>query len=479
MNARYLIPIILCAGGCMVGPKFHKPEVSVPARYIGQSDTASSALNWQELFTDTTLQRLITTAINHNRNVAVAFSNIEQARLTLHATRAGLWPGVSYDLSNSFGNRSDEMVSGKPTQTYTIEPSVSWEIDLFGRIRRSIEADRASLMASDATAQGVLVALVAEVASSYYSFLEYESMEQIARRTARTQQETCDLIRQSFRLGNTDALDLQQATAAVATSNASVAEYQRATAQATHALCVLLGRAPDSIVGVHRTLDQYDMPTEIPAGLPSSLLSRRPDMIEAYYNVMAANARVGVAEAARLPSIALTGAGGTASDQIGKLFSHTTLFWSIGANITGPIFAFGANKRQAEAAREAWRASVLNYEQCYLQALQEVNDALIGTTTYRTQCDQLRQAVDAAASASELALMQYQLGGVSYLNVLDAQRTLFEVQSSQAECLTGLLSQYATLYKVLGGGFVDTSGLLRHESGRVKESHKKGTTPHR
>ena len=327
MNKRYFIRIfpliVLFAGSCTVGPKFKAPVVETPPRYMGAAGTAATDLYWWQLFDDTTLTRLIATAIENNRNVEIAFSRVEQARLTLKETRAGLWPSVSYGVTGQYGTESFiGLKSDKPVETYIIKPSISWELDLFGKIRRMSEADRAQLLATDRAAQGVLVSLVAEVASTYFSYLQYEYAGKTARQTSISREATYALQQQSYAIGSIDELQLRQGEAAYATAAAANAQYERASEQALHALSLLLGQNPSQVVGKHTPLVDLRIPAEVPAGLPSDLLARRPDMVEAYYQVMAANAQIGVAQAMRFPSIALTGNGGVFSEEFKKLFDH-------------------------------------------------------------------------------------------------------------------------------------------------------------
>ena len=364
---------------------------------MGAAGTAATDLYWWQLFDDTTLTRLIATAIENNRNVEIAFSRVEQARLTLKETRAGLWPSVSYGVTGQYGTESFiGLKSDKPVETYIIKPSISWELDLFGKIRRMSEADRAQLLATDRAAQGVLVSLVAEVASTYFSYLQYEYAGETARQTSISREATYALQQQSYAIGSIDELQLRQGEAAYATAAAANAQYERASEQALHALSLLLGQNPSQVVGKHTPLVDLRIPAEVPAGLPSDLLARRPDMVEAYYQVMAANAQIGVAQAMRFPSIALTGNGGVFSEEFKKLFDHNAWMWSAAGGITGPVFNFGANKRRVQIMREKHREAIMNYEQCFLQALREVEDALTAVRTYRTQLESMLTLVTAA-----------------------------------------------------------------------------------
>ena len=455
-NPKYL-PLLLASAalfGCTVGPRFEPPAVAIPQRYIGQASDAASDIRWWELFNDTTLVRLVSTALRNNRNIAAALSRVEQARLTLKATRASFGPPVGYGLDAQYGTESYVgLTTDKPEQSYMIKPTISWEVDLFGKIRRMSEADRAQMLATDQAAQGVMVSLAAEVATTYFDYLQYEYAEHISRSTLRSREDTYRLMESSFRAGTINEMELSQSRAAVATAQAAIPRFERARQQALHALSLLLGQNPsDDLIGRHASLAELDMPEEIPAGLPSDLLERRPDMQEAYYQVMAANAEIGVAQAMRFPSIALTANGGTLSDDVSRLFGSKSYLWSVAGNLTGPVFQFGANKRRVQIAREKHRESVLNYEQCYLQALREVEDALTAVNTYRSQIAAMKTLVRSAERADTVAMQRYRGGLTDYLDVLDAERTLFEAQTDYADAVSSAMSGYVTLYKALGGG---------------------------
>ena len=456
-NPKYL-PLLLASAalfGCTVGPRFEPPAVAIPQRYIGQASDAASDLGWWKLFNDTTLVRLVSTALRNNRNIAVALSRVEQARLTLKATRASLGPSVGYGLDAQYGTESYVgLTTDKPEQSYMIKPTISWEVDLFGKIRRMSEADRAQMLATDRAAQGVMVSLAAEVATTYFDYLQYEYAGKTARQTSISREATYALQQQSYAIGSIDELQLRQGEAAYATAAAANAQYERASEQALHALSLLLGQNPSQVVGKHTPLVDLRIPAEVPAGLPSDLLARRPDMVEAYYQVMAANAQIGVAQAMRFPSIALTGNGGLFSEEFKKLFDHNAWMWSAAGGITGPVFNFGANKRRVQIMREKHREAIMNYEQCFLQALREVEDALTAVRTYRTQLESMLTLVTAAEKADRLSQQQYAAGQISYLDVLETQRTLFDAQSDYAETLSATMSSYATLYKALGGGIM-------------------------
>lgn len=455
-NPKYL-PLLLASAalfGCTVGPRFEPPAVAIPQRYIGQVSDAASDLGWWKLFNDTTLVRLVSTALRNNRNIAVALSRVEQARLTLKATKASLGPSVGYGLDAQYGTESYVgLTTDKPEQSYMIKPTISWEVDLFGKIRRMSEADRAQMLATDRGSTGrdgfagsrggddlfrlpavricrIHFTLHAAIPRRY---LPADGIELPSRHDQRNGAEP----KQSGRRNGTSRHTPVRASPATSAPRAQSAARQNPS---------------DDLIGRHASLAELDMPEEIPAGLPSDLLERRPDMQEAYYQVMTANAEIGVAQAMRFPSIALTANGGTLSDDVSRLFGSKSYLWSVAGNLTGPVFQFGANKRRVQIAREKHRESVLNYEQCYLQALREVEDALTAVNTYRAQIEAMKTLVRSAERADTVAMQRYRGGLTDYLDVLDAERTLFEAQTDYADAVGSAMSSYVTLYKALGGG---------------------------
>ena len=473
MNNKHILTwaaTILFFGGCAVGPKFKTPVVETPPEYLGSVNDSTEELLWWKIFNDTTLSRLIDRAVQNNRNVGMALSRVEQARLNLKATQSQYWPSLQYSLQAQYGNETYiGTKSDKLEQSYIFRPTLTWELGLFGKVRRMAEADRNQLLATTEAARGVKLALIAEVATTYFTYLQYEYALQIAESTYASRKSSYELTRQSYGIGTVSDLDMKQAERALAAAEAAVPQYRRGKQEAMYALSLLMGENPSNLSGTHASLMQQHLPGDIPAGLPSDLLTRRPDIMEAYYQVAASNAQIGVAQAMRFPSIAITGAGGLLSEEFKKLFDSKAWMWSAAGSLTGPIFSFGANKRRVQVAREKNKETILNYEQSYLQAMNDVETALSDVQNYRQQTVALKATIDAVQHSYDLSQQLYRLGQVSYLNVLDAERTLFDAQMNYAATLGAYLGSYATLYKALGGGWTTPEELLQAEQARNSE----------
>ena len=473
MNNKHILTwaaTILFFGGCAVGPKFKAPVVETPPEYLGSVNDSTEDLLWWKIFNDTTLSRLIDRAVQNNRNVGMALSRVEQARLNLKATQSQYWPSLQYSLQAQYGNETYiGTKSDKLEQSYIFRPTLTWELGLFGKVRRMAEADRNQLLATTEAARGVKLALIAEVATTYFTYLQYEYALQIAESTYASRKSSYELTRQSYGIGTVSDLDMKQAESALAAAEAAVPQYRRGKQEAMYALSLLMGENPSNLSGTHASLMQQHLPGDIPAGLPSDLLTRRPDIMEAYYQVAASNAQIGVAQAMRFPSIAITGAGGLLSEEFKKLFDSKAWMWSAAGSLTGPIFSFGANKRRVQVAREKNKETILNYEQSYLQAMNDVETALSDVQNYRQQTVALKATIGAVQHSYDLSQQLYRLGQVSYLNVLDAERTLFDAQMNYAATLGAYLGSYATLYKALGGGWTTPEELLQAEQARNSE----------
>ncbi|SUE34442.1 Outer membrane protein oprM precursor [Rikenella microfusus] len=445
---------VLWFTGCAVGPTFKSPEVALPSAYLYDSvasrgDTVVN-LAWWENFGDPMLTGLIEQALDSNRNLAVAASRIEQARLQLKSARAEFGPAVGLGIRGE-GTYTDRTGI---VQQYAVEPNITWEIDLFGKLRRTAESARARMLATEQNYRSVMLSLAAEVATSYFDLLQYDMSLRIARETYGLRRASQDIIDSLVYYGMSSAVDLEQARSLTATAAAAIPQYERAKAQTEMALCALLGQNPHPFeVDGTRLFTSVLLPAEVPAGLPASLLDRRPDIRQAYYEVASATAEVGVAVANRYPSLTLTGEGGLLSSTLKGLFRGNPFGWSASLSVAEPLFAWGKNKRAEEIAREENRQAVLNYEQTVITALGEVESALAGVATYRAQAERYRELLRATRATQVLTQELYRNGSNTYLDVLDAERELFSTQIGFSEVLSAQLAEYVSLYKALGGGW--------------------------
>jgi len=439
--------------GC--NPKLYPPRVEVPERYLfGEGfdrDTSGIPEEWWKMFGDTLLNRLIEKSFAANRNLAAAVSRIEEARSNLKIVRTEYLP--SFGFGRQAGISHSEPAGTE--QSYILEATLSWEISLFGAMRHAKNAAKSDIMYSEWAYRGVKLSLAAEVATTYFTLMQYKRDLNIARRSSQLRRESATLIDSMFNRGMVTGLNREQAMSLVYTAEADIPLYDRAIKQTMLSLNVLLGETPNieefenadtQIISDYRSI-------EIPVGVPSDILHRRPDVMQSYYQMTRAAAGVGSARSARLPSFSLTGNGGTASDDITALFSKKSWIWSAFLSFTEPIFNFGALKRREMVAREKYRQSVLAYEQTYLQALSDVEKALVSISTYREQTERYEELVRASANVAMMTNALYSSGLSAYLDVIDAERTLYDSQMQFANLIAQQYINYVNLCKALGGGW--------------------------
>lgn len=459
--------------GCAVTPPAIEP-VATPDEYIfaQRGDTTIVVgVGWWEIFGDTTLNRLVALAVENNTDVRVAASRLLQARSSLAATKASLLPslGLSVGAQGTYAANSEgrKVIS----QQYSILPSVSWEVDLFGGISGATEAARAELLATEWGYRATMLALQAEVAESYFAWLQYVRSEEICRRSLALREESQARVDSLYYYGFASGSDRQQARALTATIAADIKSYRRAKEQTNLSLCTLIGIPPTQFAPpahskecAHSRAANLDglycghltatpLPVSVAAGLPSSLLERRPDVMEAFYNVEVAAAKTKVAHAQRLPSISLTGEGGVLAYSLKGLTAHNPFYWLAAANITQPLFQFGRLKREEEIAVENWRQASLNYRQSVIGALADVENALVAIDTYNGQVAENLLLLEADAKVQQMTAALQRDGMVSYFNYVDAEYDLYSAQLNYIALLADQLTAYVSLYKALGGGW--------------------------
>lgn len=473
---RYIA--VLCAAAVMWGCALQLPPqqmpVVVPDEYIftQKGDTTLVVgVEWWEIFGDTTLNRLILTALENNRNVRVALSKVAQAQLSLRSVRAESLP--SFDVSiNGEGSYQPSALTGKKAigQQYSVLPEVSWEISLFGRLKNATAAAEAEIFASEWAYRGAMLSLAAQVAETYFEWLQYARCLEISERSFSLREQAQHKIDTMYYYGFSSRVDLEQARSLTATAAANIPSYRRAMVQTNLVLNTLIGEEPRLLMppAAGRACgneEQYDgllycgdltaaeLPAYIPAGLPSELLARRPDVREAEQTVDAAAARARVARAERFPSISLTGSGGVLAYTVKGLTAHNPFYWAAASSITQPIFAFGRLKAAEESAKEDYRQALLSYEQTMLEALSDVESALVAIETYRNESRRYITLIDANSQTQQMTEALYADGLANYLNVIDAERNLYSSQLEYITILTSQLSAYVSLYKALGGGW--------------------------
>jgi multidrug efflux system outer membrane protein len=460
--------IVITMAGCKVGPKYKSPYVASPDlfRFDSVSTAADTVINlqWWELFGDPSLKVLINTALKYNQDVKVAASRIEEARAVLGYNQADIWPSIGYDGS---AGRAKANISSigvtDPFNNFQGAATLAWELDFWGKFRRSTEAARAEMLATEYGLRTVQISLISDIATIYFLLLDYDARLSISQQTLESRKESTRIIQERFNEGIVPEIDLNQAQIQEAIAAAAVPFYERMVAQTENALSVLIGTNPGPVVRNSQLRDQMT-PPEIPSGIPAAVLARRPDINQAEQYVIAQNARIGVAVAMRFPSISLTGMFGAASSDLSNLVSNESMIWSVSGGILGPIFQFGKNKRRVDIERQRMIQDSLFYTQTILQAFREVEDALVEVQTLEQESIAREQQVEAARNASALSHERYDGGVTSYLEVLDSERSKFDAELAAAQTYQQYLNAYVFLYKALGGGWISQEEMKEAEA---------------
>ncbi|VBB44073.1 RND efflux system, outer membrane lipoprotein, NodT family [uncultured Desulfatiglans sp.] len=458
MRRLALLSFLLLLSGCMTGPDYHRPEMDVPPSFrYAEADTKQTAdTEWWKSFEDPVLTALIGEALTNNHTLKAAAANIEQAAAVLMQVRSPLFPQADYGAAagrartSGLGTGPLSSLIENPSDSFQVFAGASWEIDLWGRIRRLSEAARADLFASKEAYRGVILSLVSAVAESYIQLRGLDEQLAIARRTLEAYGESVKLFELQHRHGQVSRLIVEQARSQYQTAAAAIPQIESQIAQTENALSILLGRNPGGI-DRGRSILEMALPA-VPAGLPSELLERRPDLAQAEQNLIAANARIGAAKALYFPTISLTGAFGFESSELSDLFQGSSKTWSYSGSVTGPIFTAGAIKGQVKQAEAARLASLETYRNTILNAFKDTENALVSRRKLSNELGARESLTAALREYARLARMQYDGGYTPYLTVLDAESQLFPAELNVAQTRTLLLTSYITLYKSLGGG---------------------------
>lgn len=452
------LPLLLSAA-CAVGPNYERPT-TVPAPLgwrdttLALRDSSYANLPWWEIYADTTLQGLIRTALQENRDLRIAIARVNESRALLGIQRIEFLPQIDIVAGVSRREGADSLFggAGQIEKLGSVGAQLSWEIDLWGRLRRLNEAAKARLLATEHGRRGAILTVVGEVGRAYLELRDLDQQLFLAEQQVEIRRQSLALARARFEGGLTSELDVRQGESALANAEGIVASLQRQRTQKENELSVLLGRAPGSIPrGL--TLAEQTFPTVIPAGLPSDLLQRRADVRQAEEELRAANAQIGAAIAALFPTISLTARGGTVSNDLGNLFSAGTGFWNLAANLFQPLINRGRNLKQVAAERARTEAALAQYEKAVLSAFREVEDGLVGVQRLQEEADAGRRSVAAARRTVELATLRYEGGVDNYLNLLDAQRVLLDAELNTSATVRRQKVAVVQLYKALGGGW--------------------------
>ncbi|MCG6881615.1 MAG: efflux transporter outer membrane subunit [Deltaproteobacteria bacterium] len=458
--------------GCTVGPDFIRPVVETPKNYRFEKVPTEEMINlkWWELFDDPMLYALVTIALDNNKDLKIAAARVEQARAYLGFTRADEYPGFYIDAGAGTGN----FVGGNRSETRNsyayVGPVLNWEIDFWGKYRRATESARAQLMASEYGLRTVQIGLISGVAGTYYLLLDYQQRVKISEDTLKSREEYLDIIQKRFDKGIIPELDVNQAQIQKEIAASAIPQYERSVVQTQNALNILLGKLPQSIK-TGKGLMKESAPPEIPTGLPSTLLERRPDILQAQYLLASQTADIGVAEAMRLPAISLTGMVGLASTELASITSSGGA-WSVGGGLFGPIFEFYKNIRRVQIEEAKTKEALYFYENTVLTAFQEVDDALVEIETFKYQKLAVERKLKAAKNANRLAKLRYDKGVSSYLEVLDTERSLFSAALELSELKQQYLNGYVRLYKALGGGWLNKEENTEKKGQKVSRKMK-------
>ena len=460
MRKPLLVTLLaLLASGCMVGPDYVRPSVETPTAWRLSEEHARDLANtaWWEQFGDPVLNDLVSTALRENKDLLIAAARVEEFAGNYGIVSSGLFPQVGASADARRQRDISAVVIGaggnEIYNSYNVVLNASWEIDIWGRIRRQTEAARAQLVASEEGRRGVVLSLVGSVAGAYINLRSLDRQLEIARTTARSRGESYEIFKLRFSGGIISLLELSQNQSQYEEALATIPPLEKAIAQQENGLSVLLGRNPGPIVR-GKSIDQLTLPA-IPAGLPSELLERRPDLRRTEQDLIAANALIGAAKAAYFPTISLTGLFGYSSTSLNNLFNSQNKVWSYGSPISMPIFTAGAIAGQVQAAEASQQQALFSYQKAIQEAFREVNDSLVNQQQTREQLKAQKRQVKALEQYAGTARLRYENGYTSFIEVLDAERSLFNVQLQYTQTEQGQFQAMVNLYLAMGGGWVD------------------------
>jgi multidrug efflux system outer membrane protein len=445
--------------GCAVGSNYKRPPVDAPQTFRGETEISTNSfanLPWWQVFDDPTLQNLIRTALTNNYDLRIAVTRVEQARAMAAQARAGFFPQINYAATAARGKNVAGGNTPSPTGTigsvFAADVNASWEIDLWGRIRRLNESAHAQLLASQEARRGVTISLIAQVAQNYFQLLALDQQLEIARQSTNSFGQSLKIFNQRLQGGVASKLETSSAEALMDSAAATIPALEQQVALQENQLSVLLGQNPGAIARGKLSLDNQT-PSEIPAGLPSALLERRPDIREAEQQLRSANAELGVAKADFFPKLNLTGLFGEVSPELAAFTSGGSVAWGVAAGLAGPVFHGGQLRAQYVQAQAASEQFSLQYQASVLNAFQEISDALISREKSAAARTQQLRAVEAYKIAVKISLERYRSGNADYYEVLQEQQLLFPAEKTLVQFQLNQLLAVLQLYRALGGGW--------------------------
>jgi multidrug efflux system outer membrane protein len=455
-----IVVVLLLEAGCLMGPKYKRPGIDVPQEYRApapqEASQASSLGNeqWWKVYQDPALTQLIHTAIAQNYDVRIAAARVLEAQAQVGITRANQLPSASVG-AETFSEQNAKVTNLFPAYQVNggeLNLSVIWNLDFWGKYRRQTEAARSQLLATEWGQRAVISSLVANVATAYFQLRALDSELEISKRTLASRQESLKLTLFLENHGSASGLDVSQAEQLVYTASETIPDLERQIQQQENVLSVLLGENPQSIPR-GRALTEQPVPQNVPAGLPSELLERRPDVRQAEENVVAANAQIGVAKAAFFPNLSLTGLGGLESNALHQFITTPSETWYGAFNVSQPVFQGGALRSQLRFARANWQETVLSYQQTVQNALEQVSNSVVASQKDREFREQQELLTQAAQQTDQLSEVLYKNGGASYLQVLTSETNYFSAELNLVQAQLNERLALVQLYQSLGGGW--------------------------
>lgn len=453
------VTLLVVLAGCAVGPNYKRPPLNVPGEFRGGPNVTGTNsladLPWWEIFKDENLHDLIRAALTNNYDLRIAITRVEQSRAVLIENRALFFPQLDYrgtvGRGKNAANGFTTFNGGETTSVFLLAGNASWEIDLWGRIRRLNESARAQYLASQEARRDVMISIISDVATAYFQLLALDRGLEIAQRTTNSFGESLRIFSERFQGGIVSKLETSAAEAALASAAATVPDLERQIVLVENRINILLGRNPGPVPRKQGLLQQET--PDVPPGLPSSLLQRRPDIREAEQSLRSANAQIGVAVANFFPQLSLTALLGQVSPELSAFTGGSANAWNVAANLAGPIFQGGRLYGQYRQARAARDEAALRYQSTILNALGEVSNALVAREKYAQARVQQARAVQAYQTAVEVATDRYLAGRAGYFEVLQEQQLLFPTENTLVETELNQLLAYVQLYRALGGGW--------------------------
>jgi multidrug efflux system outer membrane protein len=457
-----VLSLVALLGGCILMPKYERPTAPISVSWPTNStrpaatNTPAAEIDWREFFDDPRLQKLIALALQNNRDLRVAVLRVEQARAQYRIQRAELYPGVQGDADytrQKFSGAATTFKGGTVITTYNLDVGASYEVDLFGRVRSLKKEALEKYFSTEEARKGAQIALVSEVATEYLTQLRLREAKAVANQTLAAVKASYNLIKQKFDAGAASELDLRTAEGQVQTVRVNSANFLQLLAESENALVLLIGQPLPNDLPSGKPFQQQQFLEDLPAGVPSEILQRRPDILAAEHTLEAANADIGAARAAFFPRILLTGSGGTASAKLTDLFTGPSLTWSFAPQMTIPIFDVGGTRGKLAVSKIARQIEINNYEKAIQTAFREVADALAARSILDEKLKAQELLVNAEQKRFDLTTARYDQGVDSYVDVLLAQQDLYAAQQNLLAVQAARLLNAVTLYRSLGGGW--------------------------